>query len=117
MLNMIIILIVLLLFQGVIQYYHTYLSGWIGQNIVRDLRIKLYSHIQKLRLKFFDNTPIGKIITRNISDIETIAEVFGQGLASIIGDLLQLVGILIIMFLINWKLTLITLSTFLYYYW
>ncbi len=112
MLNMIIILIVLLLFQGVIQYYHTYLSGWIGQNIVRDLRIKLYSHIQKLRLKFFDNTPIGKIITRNISDIETIAEVFGQGLASIIGDLLQLVGILIIMFLINWKLTLITLSTF-----
>ena len=93
MLNMIIILIVLLLFQGVIQYYHTYLSGWIGQNIVRDLRIKLYSHIQKLRLKFFDNTPIGKIITRNISDIETIAEVFGQGLASIIGDLLQLVGI------------------------
>ena len=112
MLNMIIILIILLLFQGVIQYYHTYLSGWIGQNIVRDLRIKLYSHIQKLRLKFFDNTPIGKIITRNISDIETIAEVFGQGLASIIGDLLQLVGILIIMFLINWKLTLITLSTF-----
>ena len=112
MLNMIIILIVLLLFQGVIQYYHTYLSGWIGQNIVRDLRIKLFSHIQKLRLKFFDNTPIGKIITRNISDIETIAEVFGQGLASIIGDLLQLVGILIIMFLINWKLTLITLSTF-----
>ena len=112
MLNMIIILIVLLLFQGVIQYYHTYLSGWIGQNIVRDLRIKLYSHIQKLRLKFFDNTPIGQIITRNISDIETIAEVFGQGLASIIGDLLQLVGILIIMFLINWKLTLITLSTF-----
>ena len=112
MLNMIIILIVLLLFQGVIQYYHTYLSGWIGQNIVRDLRIKLYSHIQKLRLKFFDNTPIGQIITRNISDIETIAEVFGQGLASIIGDLLQLLGILIIMFLINWKLTLITLSTF-----
>ena len=112
MLNMIIILLVLLIFQGVIQYYHTYLSGWIGQNIVRDLRIKLYSHIQKLRLKFFDNTPIGKIITRNISDIETISEVFGQGLASIIGDLLQLIGILIIMFLINWKLTLVTLSTF-----
>ena len=112
MLNMIIILLVLLIFQGIIQYYHTYLSGWIGQNIVRDLRIKLYSHIQKLRLKFFDNTPIGKIITRNISDIETISEVFGQGLASIIGDLLQLIGILIIMFLINWKLTLVTLSTF-----
>lgn len=112
MLNMIMILLVLLIFQGIIQYYHTYLSGWIGQNIVRDLRIKLYSHIQKLRLKFFDNTPIGKIITRNISDIETISEVFGQGLASIIGDLLQLIGILIIMFLINWKLTLVTLSTF-----
>ena len=112
MLNMIIILIIMLIVQGVIQYYHTYLSGWIGQNIVKDLRIKLFSHVQKLRLKFFDNTPIGKIITRNISDIETIAEVFGQGLASIIGDLLQLIGILIIMFLINWKLTLVTLSTF-----
>ena len=111
LLNMITILIILLIFQGVAQYYHTYLSGWIGQNIVKDLRIKLFTHLQSLKLRFFDTTPIGKIVTRNISDIETIAEVFGQGLASIIGDILQLLGILIIMFFINWKLTLITLST------
>jgi len=111
MINMILLLFMLLILQGVAQYYHTYLSGWIGQNVVKDLRIRLFNHIQSLKLKFFDNTPIGKIITRNISDIETIAEVFGQGLASIIGDLLQLVGILIIMFFINWKLTLVTLST------
>ena len=111
LMNMIYLLFFLLIFQGIAQYYHTYLSGWIGQNIVKDLRIKLFTHVQSLKLKFFDNTPIGKIITRNISDIETIAEVFGQGLASIIGDLLQLVGILIILFLLNWKLTLITLST------
>ena len=69
LMNMIYLLFFLLIFQGIAQYYHTYLSGWIGQNIVKDLRIKLFTHVQSLKLKFFDNTPIGKIITRNISDI------------------------------------------------
>ena len=67
--------------------------------------------MQRFRLKFFDNTPIGRVVTRNVSDIETISDIFGQGIAAIIGDILLLVGIVILMFLLNWKLTLISLST------
>ncbi|HCX77267.1 MAG TPA: antibiotic ABC transporter ATP-binding protein, partial [Algoriphagus sp.] len=65
----------------------------------------------KLKLKFFDTTPIGRLVTRNISDIETLADVFSEGLAAIIGDLLQLVTILGVMFYIDWKLTLVSLCT------
>ena len=108
---MIILLIALLAVNAVVMYFHTYLSGWLGQNIIRDIRIKLFSHLQKFKLQFFDKTPIGRVVTRNVSDIETIADIFGQGIASIIGDILQLVGIVIIMFILNWKLTLISLST------
>ncbi|MCZ6693320.1 MAG: ABC transporter ATP-binding protein, partial [Bacteroidetes bacterium] len=77
----------------------------------KDIRIKLYQHLLKLRLKFFDNTPIGKLVTRNISDIETLSNVFSEGLAAMMGDLLQLVFILGFMFYIDWKLTLVCLST------
>ena len=108
---MIILLIALLTVNAVVMYFHTYLSGWLGQNIIRDIRIKLFSHLQKFKLQFFDKTPIGRVVTRNVSDIETIADIFGQGIASIIGDILQLVGIVILMFILNWKLTLISLST------
>ena len=108
---MIILLIALLAVNAVVMYFHTYLSGWLGQNIIRDIRIKLFSHLQKFKLQFFDKTPIGRVVTRNVSDIETIADIFGQGIASIIGDILQLVGIVILMFILNWKLTLISLST------
>ena len=108
---MIILLIALLVVNAVVMYFHTYLSGWLGQNIIKDIRIKLFSHLQKFKLQFFDKTPIGRVVTRNVSDIETIADIFGQGIASIIGDILQLVGIVILMFILNWKLTLISLST------
>lgn len=110
LLNMILLLIGLLFFQAIIQYLHTYLSGWLGQYIIRDLRVKLYKHLVKLRLKFFDNTPIGRLVTRTISDIETLSDVFSQGLAAMIGDLLQLVFILIVMFYTDWRLALISLS-------
>ena len=92
-------------------YFHTYLSGWLGQNIIKNIRVKLFSHMQSFKLKFFDKTPIGRIVTRNVSDIETIADIFGQGVAAIIGDILLLFGIVFLMFLLNWKLTLISLST------
>ena len=108
---MIVLLIALLAVNAVVMYFHTFLSGWLGQNIIRDIRIKLFSHLQKFKLQFFDKTPIGRVVTRNVSDIETIADIFGQGIASIIGDILQLVGIVILMFILNWKLTLISLST------
>ncbi len=111
MVNMIFVLVGLLVLQAIVQYLHTYLSGWIGQYVIRDIRIKLYEHLVGLRLKFFDKTPIGRLVTRTISDVETLADVFSQGLAAMVGDLLQLIFILIVMFSINWKLALISLST------
>lgn len=111
MVTMIIILVVLLILQSLLQYFHTFLSGWLGQYVIRDLRIKLFSHLQKLRLTFFDNTPIGKLVTRNVSDIETLSDVFSQGVAAIIGDLLQLLVIMMFMFYSDWKLALIGMST------
>lgn len=109
--TMIAILFGLLLLQSIVQYAHTFLSDYLGQHVIRDIRIQLYKHILSLRLKFFDNTPIGRLVTRNISDIETLAEVFSQGLAAMVGDLLQLFVILGIMFYTDWRLTLISLST------
>ena len=109
--NMIFLLFCLLIINAIVMYFHTYLSGWLGQNIIKDIRIRLFSHLQNFKLQFFDKTPIGRIVTRNVSDIETIADIFGQGIATIIGDILQLFGIVVLMFYINWKLTLISLVT------
>ncbi|MEQ8243806.1 ABC transporter ATP-binding protein, partial [Fulvivirga sp.] len=109
--NMIYFLCGLLVIQAIIQYLHTYLSGWLGQFIIRDIRVKLYSHLVKLRLKFFDKTPIGQLVTRTISDVETLADVFSEGLAAMVGDLLQLIFILGIMIYTDWRLALISLST------
>lgn len=106
------LMIGLLVVQSVAQYSQTYLSGWLGQTIIRDIRVKLYNHILSLKLRFFDHTQIGRLVTRNISDIETLSDVFSEGLASMAGDLLQLVFILILMFSTNWKLSLVSLSMF-----
>ncbi len=111
MVNVIILLLVLLIIQSAGQYVHTYISGRIGQFVIRDIRIKLYEHIISLRLKFFDKTPIGRLVTRNISDVETLADVFTEGLAAMAGDLLQIVFILVFMFYTDWKLALVSLST------
>ena len=108
--NMIMLLIGLLVIQAIVQYLHTFYSGWLGQNIIKDIRIKLYRHIQSLKLTFFDKTPIGRLVTRNISDIETLAEVFSTGIAGIIADVMQLLVILGFMFWMDWSLTLVSLS-------
>ena len=105
------ILVALMVIQALAQWAHTYYSGWIGQVIIKDIRVRLYKHLLKLRLQFFDSTPIGRLVTRNVSDIETLADVFSEGLASIIGDLLQIITILGVMFYIDWKLTLVSLCT------
>jgi ATP-binding cassette, subfamily B, multidrug efflux pump len=106
-----IILVGLLIVQAIAQYVHTYLSGWLGQQVIRDLRTKLYAHIVSLRLKFFDKTPIGRLVTRTISDVETLADVFSEGIAAMAGDLLQIVFILAFMFYQDWRLALLSLST------
>lgn len=111
LLRIIYILMGLMVLQAIVQFVHTYLSGWVGQVIIRDIRVKLYEHVLKMKLKFFDNTPIGRLVTRSVSDVETLADVFSEGLAAIIGDLLQLVTILAVMFYIDWKLTLVSLCT------
>jgi len=109
--NIMIILTVLLVIQSIAQYIHTYLSGRIGQFIIRDIRVKLYDHLIRHRLQFFDRTPIGRLVTRTISDVESLADVFSEGLAAMAGDLLQIIFILGFMFWTDWKLALISLST------
>jgi ATP-binding cassette subfamily B protein len=111
MVNMMVVLVVLLVVQSVAQYVHTYLSGWLGQQVIRDIRASLFKHVVSLRLKFFDKTPIGRLVTRTISDVETLADVFSEGLAAMVGDLLQIVFILAFMFYQDWRLALLSLST------
>ena len=111
MVRMMIFLLALLVIQSAVQYAHTYLSGWMGQQIIRDIRTKLYEHLINLRLRFFDKTPIGRLVTRSISDVETLADVFSEGLAAMVSDLLQLIFILALMFITDWRLSLLSLST------
>ncbi|TAF66054.1 MAG: ABC transporter ATP-binding protein [Cytophagales bacterium] len=110
LLNMTLLMLGLLLLQSYLQYLHTYLSGWLGQSIVKDIRTMLYRHILSLRLKFYDKTPVGRLVTRVVSDIETLSNVFTEGIAAMIADILQIIFILALMFYIDWKLTLVSLS-------
>jgi ATP-binding cassette subfamily B protein len=103
-------LLALLVVNTVVSYLQTYYGGWLGQYIVRDIRTDLYKHLLSLKLSFFDRTPIGVLVTRNISDVETLADVFSEGLAAMVGDLLQIVFLMIFMFYTNWQLALISLS-------
>ena len=104
------LLLVLLVAHAGVSYLQTYYGGWLGQYIVRDIRTDLYRHLLSLKLKFFDQTPIGVLVTRNISDVETLSDVFSEGLAAMVGDILQLLFIMAFMFYIDWRLTLISLS-------
>lgn len=111
LINMTLIMVGLLLLQTGIQYYHIYLTNWLGQVVIRDMRIELYEKILRFRHKYFDHTPIGNLVTRTISDLETVADVFSEGIIVIIGDLLQVVVIVLVMFWIDWRLALVSLST------
>jgi ATP-binding cassette subfamily B protein len=97
LLSMTLLMIVILLVQTFIQYFHTFLTNALGQSVIKDLRIDIFNHITKLRLKYFDRTPIGQLITRTVSDLETIADIFSEGLISIIGDSLQVITIIAVM--------------------
>ena len=109
LLNMTIIMIVLLVLQSIIQYSHTLLTNTLGQSAIKDLRIAVFNHITKLRLKFFDRTPIGQLITRTVSDLETIADIFSEGLIVIIGDVLMVIVIIAVMLYRDVALTIIVL--------
>lgn len=109
LLNMTIIMIVLLVLQSIIQYSHTLLTNTLGQSAIKDLRVAVFNHITKLRLKFFDRTPIGQLITRTVSDLETIADIFSEGLIVIIGDVLMVIVIIAVMLYRDVALTIIVL--------
>jgi len=106
---MVVLMIAQLAVQTAVQYYQTYSTNALGQSVIRDLRKDVFNHIMSLRLKYFDRTPIGMLITRTVSDLETIADIFSEGLISIVGDLLLVIAIVVAMMLSDWKLALITL--------
>jgi ATP-binding cassette subfamily B protein len=107
-----IIQILLLLLETVMRFYFSYLTNWLGQSVVKDLRVTVYKKIVHLNLAFFDRTPIGTLTTRTINDIEAINDVFSEGLISIVADMLMIMAILTVMFMADWRLTLISLSPF-----
>ncbi|WLD24685.1 ABC transporter ATP-binding protein [Flavobacterium dauae] len=109
-LNIYVLLMALVLILEVSsQFFFTYIASWLGQNIIKDIRTNLFNKMLKFRLSYFDNEPVGKLITRNVSDIENIASIFSQGLFMIVGDVLKMLVVLGIMIWMNWKLTLIVL--------
>jgi ATP-binding cassette subfamily B multidrug efflux pump len=96
---------VVLLLEVFSQFYFVYWANWLGQDIVKDIRTKLFKHMLSFRMKYFDNAPVGQLVTRSVSDIEQIARIFSQGLFMIISDLLKMVVVLIFMFFMNWTLS------------
>jgi len=109
LINITILLVCILMMEGIVQFFYIFMSTWLGQHVIQDLRSKIFKHILSLRMKFFDNTPIGTLVTRTISDIETIADIFSQGLLVIIAELLKLAVVISLMFYTDWRLTLIAL--------
>ena len=103
------IVVVLLITEAIGSFYRTYISQELGQNVIRDIRNQVFDHITKLKLHFFDNNPLGMLVTRVISDIETIADIFSQGFIMIIGDILTIIFVISTMLYLNWELTLIVI--------
>ncbi len=110
MTRMVMILIGLLILEVILQYSFNYITSWLGQSIIRDLRVRVFRRVTSLNLTYFDKTPIGQSTTRTISDIETINAVFSEGIITIIADLLTLIVVLGIMFWTSWQLTLVCMT-------
>jgi len=102
---LVIIMFVVLLLEVIAQFYFIYLASWLGQDIVKDIREKLFHHLSNFKMKYFDNEPVGKLITRCVSDMENIASIFSQGLFMIVSDILKMIIVLLFMLVINWKIT------------
>jgi len=101
-----------IIFHSLTLFGHTYVTNLLGQRVIIDLRMQVYNHILSLRSSFFDRSKVGMLVTRAVSDVETVSNFFSQGFISIIGDLAQIITVLIIMLLTSWKLTLISLVVF-----
>ena len=105
-----IIIVALLFIESALRYAFLNMTNLVGQSIIRDLRIRVFHHIINLRLRYFDRTPIGRMVTRSINDIESINQIFSQGVVVIISDALTIVVVIFVMFYINWQLAIITLT-------
>ncbi|MFI1770960.1 ABC transporter ATP-binding protein [Thalassobellus citreus] len=105
----IMLMFVVLILQTVFQLLFIYYAAWLGQNLVMDVRVKLFDHLLKFKMKYYDNSSVGVLITRAVTDMERIADIFGQGLFMIVRDLLTMVVVFGVMICINWSLSLIVL--------
>jgi ATP-binding cassette subfamily B protein len=99
-----------LILEFVFNYARMYMMEWIGQQTMYDLRLEIFSHLQFLPLRFFDRNQVGRLMTRVTSDVQALNEMFSSGLVAIFGDVFTLTGIIIVLFTMNWKLTLVTLG-------
>ena len=104
-----IVLLGILFLEAIFQFFYIYLATWLGQHVIQDMRAKVYQHILKLKMTYFDNTPIGSLVTRAVSDIETISDIFSQGLFVIVGELLKLIVVISMMFYTDWRLALMSM--------
>ena len=102
----------MLLVETAVRFYFGFITSWLGQTVVKDLRVAVYEKVLSLNLSQFDKTPIGTLTTRTINDIESVNDIFSDGLIPIIADLLSIVSILLFMFGVDWKLSLISLAPF-----
>jgi ATP-binding cassette subfamily B protein len=99
----------ILFFEAITQFSSSFFSNLLAQSIIKDIRQRLFAHITTFRMQYFDKTPIGALVTRVVSDMEAISEVFSAGLIDILGDLISLIAVVSLMFFINWKLSLLAL--------
>jgi ATP-binding cassette subfamily B multidrug efflux pump len=107
----VILMLVLLILEVISQLFFIYYANWLGQSIVKDIRVKLYNHVLRFRMKYYDSSSVGVLITRTVTDMERIAAIFGEGLFMIFSDLLKMLVVGGMMFYMNWKLTLIAFIT------
>jgi len=103
------VIIGMLAFEAVLQFTSSYFSNLLAQSIMSDMRKKLFAHITSFRMRYFDKTPIGALVTRVVSDMEAISDVFSTGLVDVLGDVLTLIAVVVAMFYVNWHLTLLVL--------
>src|SRR4029078_9581907 len=91
-------------------YWQSYVMQLMGQRIMRDLRREVFGHLQRLQVSFFDRNPVGRLVTRATTDVDALNELFTDGLGSVFGDVVTLLGIVCVLFALNWRLALVTFS-------
>ena len=110
-LQLIFLMAILLLFEVISNYLFIYFAGLLGQSVVKDIRVLLYKHIINFKMKYYDKSSVGVLITRSVTDMERIADIFGQGLFMIFSDILKMLIVGIVMILMNWELSIIIFLT------